>query len=214
MDITVKGEQTQNSQEDIQQPLLQNQLETPEKPSKTNTQKAIRKTFKGTAHLSSLLPTGSVLVFEIFSPIFTNKGKCETPQNQFLTTALLIFCCLSCFFMCFTDSVRDEKGKVRYGIATSKGIWIVDGSVTLAEEAAAGYRLRFLDWLHAVMSILVFMAVALFDQNVVKCFYPSPSEETQKLLLMVPAGIGIVCSLFFVLFPSKRHGVTRPLSRR
>ncbi|XP_021721014.1 cytochrome P450 98A2-like [Chenopodium quinoa] len=45
--------------------------------------------------------------------------------------------------MCFTDSVRDERGKVRYGIATLKGIWIVDGSVTLSPEQAAKFRIRF-----------------------------------------------------------------------
>ncbi|XP_021733418.1 uncharacterized protein LOC110700217 [Chenopodium quinoa] len=115
--------------------------------------------------------------------------------------------------MSFTDSVRDERGKVRYGIATFKGLWIIDGSVTLSPEQAAKYRIGIVDFLHAVMGILVFMAVALLDQNVVKCLFPLPSEETKERLAMFPIGVGIVCGLLFVCFPSKRHTIVSPLSK-
>ncbi|XP_021722725.1 uncharacterized protein LOC110690201 [Chenopodium quinoa] len=116
--------------------------------------------------------------------------------------------------MCFTDSVRDERGKVRYGIATFKGIWIVDGFVTLSPEQAAKYRIRVLDFVHAIMGILVFMGVALLDQNVVKCLFPLPSQETKEKLVMFPIGVGIVCVLLFVCFPSKRRTIVSPLSKR
>jgi hypothetical protein len=80
-------------------------------------------------------------------------------------------------------------------------------------EEAAKYRLRLVDFFHAFMSVLVFAVVALFDQNVVKCFYPTPSSEAKDLLMALPIGIGVASSLLFVAFPSKRHGIGFPLSR-
>lgn len=215
MDIKVDPEPTQAvTLQEQRQPLLENApVLEPEKPQKTPSQKAMRKTFKGTAHLAKLLPTGSVLVFQFLSPILTHKGQCLAPLNQPFTIALLGLCGASCFLLCFTDSVRDSRGKVRYGLATSKGLWVIDGSVTLSPVESAKYRVRFLDFFHAFLSILVFGAVALFDQNVVRCFYPKPSDDTKEMLVEVPIAIGVICSLLFVLFPSKRHGIGFPLSR-
>ncbi|XP_065876728.1 protein DMP7 [Euphorbia lathyris] len=195
-------------------PLLENAILSPiEKPTKTPAQKAIRKTFKGTAHLAKLLPTGSVLTFQIFSPILTHDGQCNTITSTTLTLTLLSVCAFSCFALCFTDSFRDERGKVRYGFATFSGLWVIDGSVKLSAEEAVNYRLRFIDFLHAFMSILVFGTVALFDKNVVKCFCPTPSDEVKDLLIVVPFGVGLICSVLFLVCPSKRHGIGTPLSR-
>ncbi|KAA8524322.1 hypothetical protein F0562_010745 [Nyssa sinensis] len=175
--------------EEQRQPLLEDQP-IAEKPKKTPSQKAIRKTFKGTAHLANLLPTGSVLAFQILSPIFTHEGQCRSIVSQSMTLGLLAICGTSCFLLCFTDSFRDERGKVRYGLATFRGMWVIDGSVTIPPDEAAKYRLRFIDFFHGIMSVLVFVVVAMFDQNVVKCFYPTPSEEAQELLRALPIGIG------------------------
>lgn len=202
--------ENQGSQEAAHQPLLAN---TPTKPQKTKAQKVVRKTFKGTAHLANLLPTGTVLVFQILSPVLTNRGQCPTSVNQQTTLVLVGLCTLFSFLLCFTDSVRDQRGKVRYGLATFNGLWVVDGSVSLAVEEAAKYRIKFLDFFHALASAMVFTAVALFDQNIVKCFCPTPSEGTKRLLVALPVGISVVCSLVFVWFPTKRHGIGFPLSR-
>ncbi|XP_062105930.1 protein DMP7 [Humulus lupulus] len=204
-----------------QQPLLITGNGAPEEPPKqpkTPTQKAVRKTFKGTAHLANLLPTGSVLAFQILSPAITHRGQCRSPVSQTITLGLLACCAVSCFLLSFTDSFRDHRGKVRYGLATFRGLWIMDGSsspdaVVITAEEASKFRLRAMDFVHALASLLVFSAVAAFDQNVVKCFYPAPSEEAKELLVAVPVAVGVVCSLFFVAFPSRRHGIGFPLSR-
>ncbi|XP_021864073.1 protein DMP7 [Spinacia oleracea] len=210
MDIKIESEDIEEQQT---QPLIENEQQQPRKQPKTRTQKAIRKTFKGTSHLSSLLPSGSVLIFEMFSPILTNQGQCVTFQAQLITLCLITFVSLSCILMCFTDSIRDERGKVRYGIATFRGIWIVDGSVKLSPEEAAKYRIGVIDFLHALMGVLVFMAVAFLDQNVVKCLFPLPSQETKERLVMFPIGVGVVCGFLFICFPSKRNSVVSPLSK-
>lgn len=197
---------------DTQQPLLEN-APSPQKPPKTPAQKTIRKAFKGTAHLSNLLPTGTVLIFQLLSPAFTHHGQCHTVTSKTMTILLLTFCSLSCFLLSFTDSFRDERGKVRYGVVSLNGLWVMDASVRLPNDEAEKYRLRFIDFFHAFMTILVFGAIALFDKSVVSCFVPKPSEEAQELLVALPIGIGLVCSVLFVAFPSQRHGIGFPLSR-
>lgn len=198
-----------NLRQQQQLPLLENAP----KAQKTPAQKAIRKTFKGTAHLARLLPTGSVLTFQILSPILTHQGRCPTHASRVITLGLLALCGVSCFILRLTDSFRDERGKVRYGLATFRGLWVIDTSLKLTPEEKAQYQLKFIDLFHAFASILVFATIALFDKNVVNCFFPTPSEETKELLMRVPIGIGIACSILFVLFPSKRHGIGCPLSK-
>lgn len=224
----------------------------PGKQPKTPAQKAMRKTFKGTAHLANLLPTGTVLAFQVLSPVVTDQGRCPNATSRGMSLCLIVLSAISCFVCCFTDSVRDSRGKVRphdlrysvlwkyfvvklfffffffqhrgplllsqvrYGVATFKGIYIMDSSVpaVLPPEEAARYRLRLIDFFHAFMTSLVFGAVALFDQKVVRCFYPAPSAKTREMLVAMPACIGIICSLFFIAFPSKRHGIGFPLSKQ
>ena len=190
-------------------PLLHNK-EVPE-AERNLIQKAISQTFQSTAHLANLLPTGSVLAFQILSPIFTNLGNCDS-ASRLMTAGLVALCGASCFLLSFTDSFRDSKGNICYGFATFRGLWVIDGSTTLPPALAAKYRLRFIDFMHAFMSILVFAAIALFDQNVVNCFFPAPSDEMREVITALPVGIGVICSMLFVTFPTKRHGIGFPLS--
>lgn len=204
VEIKVENESSRDLAEE-RAPLLVPEIE------KTLVQKAISQTFESTAHLANLLPTGSVLAFQLLSPIFTNQGECDAVSRS-LTAILIALCGLSCFLLSFTDSFKDQKGNLSYGFATLHGLWVIDGSATIPPELRATYRLKFIDVMHAFMSILVFAAVALFDQNVVNCFYPMPSDEAKELLTAVPVGIGVICSMLFVAFPTKRHGIGFPLT--
>ncbi|XP_050371307.1 protein DMP6-like [Argentina anserina] len=178
---------------------------------RTLVQRAMNQTFQSTAHLANLLPTGTVLAFQLLAPIFTNQGSCDS-VSRVMTAVLVGLCGASCFLLSFTDSYRDNKGNVCYGFATCKGLWIIDGSTSLAPEVAANFKLKFIDFLHAFMSILVFAAIALFDQNVVNCFDPAPSDKAEEVLTSLPVAIGVFCSMLFVVFPTKRHGIGFPLS--
>ncbi|KVI04288.1 protein DMP6-like [Cynara cardunculus var. scolymus] len=199
------GTTTTTLNDEPKQPLLE------EKPTKTV---ALRKAFKLTAHLANLLPTGSVLVFQILSPIFTHEGKCRTQVSRTLTSTLLSLCAISCFFLCFTDSFRDSAGKVRYGMATFSGLWVIDGLAKVPPEKVCEYKVKVIDVFHGVLSVTVFVVIAIFDKNVVNCFYPEPSEEMAELLWMLPIGVGVLCSLLFAAFPTTRHGIGFPLSKK
>ncbi|XP_039068406.1 protein DMP4-like [Hibiscus syriacus] len=211
MEIKFQGDESTHEHGEHKTPLLRNLAETPETERKTLIQQAISQTFQSTAHLANLLPTGTVLAFQLLSPIFTNQGDCDYVGRS-MTAALVFLCGLSCFVSNFTDSFRDKDGNVCYGLATIKGLWVIDGSATLPPESTAKYKLRFIDFVHAFMSIMVFAAVALFDQNVVSCFYPVQSSEAREILTALPVGIGVLGSMLFVVFPTTRHGIGFPLS--
>lgn len=225
MEIKVEAEERDHRKEE-KVPLLKGVVADPEpnrnqlpllkgvaepEPDRNLIQKAIGQTFKSTAHLANLLPTGTVLAFQLLSPIFTNEGQCDS-VCRFMTAGLVILCALSCFLCSFTDSFRDKNGNICYGFATFRGLWVIDGSATLPPELAANYQIRFIDFVHAFLSLMVFAAIALFDQNVVSCFYPSPSHEAEEVLRALPVGIGVMSSMLFLVFPTQRHGIGFPLS--
>lgn len=57
------------------------------------------------------------------------------------------------------------------------------------------------------ISVFVFAVVALRDRNVVSCFYPKPSHQTHEVLDILPVGIGLIYSLLFVVFPTRRNRI-------
>ncbi|WZZ30195.1 hypothetical protein YC2023_013596 [Brassica napus] len=171
-------------------------------------QRAMSSTLTSAANLSNLLPTGTLLAFQLLSPVFTSNGVCDH-ATRLLTAALLFLLATSCFVSSFTDSVKAEDGTIYYGFVTRKGMWVVDypDPSGLGLPDLSKYRMRFVDWIHATLSVLVFGAVALRDKYVTYCFYPSPEEETKHVLDIVPVGIGVICSLLFTVFPARRQGI-------
>ncbi|KAK7246909.1 hypothetical protein RIF29_41780 [Crotalaria pallida] len=188
----------------------------PSSPSPSLSRRALSQTLTSTANLANLLPTGTLLAFQLLTPVFTNNGACDSVTRP-LTTILILLLAFSCFLACFTDTVKGSDGKVYSGLATFNGIWLWDyyyPDATLSSELPdlRKYKVRFIDWVHGVLSVMVFGAVAMKDKNLVRCYYPSAEHETQEVLDIVPVGIGLICSLLFVVFPTTRHGIGYPLT--
>ncbi|CAN7016498.1 unnamed protein product [Brassica oleracea var. botrytis] len=89
---------------------------------------------------------------------------------------------------------------------------------TLPVGAAAGggreipvsddrYTLRVNDFVHAMMSVLVFMAIAFSDRRVTGCLFPGKEKEMDQVMESFPLMVGIVCSALFLVFPTTRYGV-------
>ncbi|KAL6899882.1 hypothetical protein ACP4OV_006540 [Aristida adscensionis] len=171
----------------------------------------VGRALSSTADLAKHLPTGAVLAFEVLSPSFTADGSC-TAANRALTACLIGACALCCFLLCFTDSYRDAAtGAVRYGFVTPSGRLLpVDGSATPPPRDER-YRLSARDVVHGVLSMVVFLAVAMADRNVVSCFYPVESASARQLLAAVPVAVGAAGSFLFAMFPSTRHGIGFPV---
>ncbi|KAG6468853.1 protein DMP2-like [Zingiber officinale] len=166
--------------------------------------------FKGVGDLIKLLPTGTVFLFQFLSPLLTNAGHCF-PVNRWLSGALLLVCAFACSFACFTDSFVDPSdGKLYYGVVTARGIWLFSDPGAAARNDLSGYKLRPGDFAHAALSLLVFAAVALLDNNTASCFYPALLVEEKTLVTVLPPVIGAVAGVVFMLFPNNRHGIGYP----
>ncbi|PKU73892.1 protein DMP2 [Dendrobium catenatum] len=164
--------------------------------------------FKSLGDLIKLLPSGTVFLFQFLNPLVTNNGHCST-VNKYLSGALLAICGFFCCFSTFTDSYVGSDGRVYYGIATRTGLW------TFSDPDAAGrdlskYKLRAGDFVHAVLSVVVFAVVALLDADTVRCFYPAAEAEEAVLVKVLPTVVGGMVSTVFVAFPNQRHGIGYP----
>ncbi|KAE8726026.1 putative Late embryoproteinsis abundant protein group 8 protein [Hibiscus syriacus] len=181
----------------------------------TLSRRVLSQTLTSTANLANLLPTGTLLAFQLLVPVFTNNGSCD-PATRAMTLLLILLLALSCFLACFTDSVEASDGRVYYGFATFKGLFLFDypDPKDSSLPDLSKYRLKFIDGVHAFLSVFVFGAVALRDKNVLNCFYPAPEHETEEVLGIAPAGVGLICSLLFVVFPTTRHGIGYPVTTR
>ncbi|KAF8676077.1 hypothetical protein HU200_047582 [Digitaria exilis] len=179
---------------------------------------AMDKTLASVANLAKLLPTGTALAFQSLSPSFTNRGAC-LPSNRYLTAALLYLCVLSCVFFSFTDSFVGGDGKLYYGVATAKGFLVFNYSGDTGDDAADAerrgrafgnlrrLRIRWVDYVHAVFSAVVFLTVAFSDTAVQSCFFPDSGRNVNQLLTNLPLGAGFFSTMVFLVFPTTRKGV-------
>ena len=118
-----------------------------------------------TASLANLLPTGTVLAFQLLAPTFTNHGTCDA-TTALLTRTLLAVLALSCLLASFTDSLKGPDGRVYYGVATLRGIWLLDYPPGApAPTDTSRYRLAFIDAVHAALWMAVFGMVAARDKK-------------------------------------------------
>ncbi|KAG0479769.1 hypothetical protein HPP92_010627 [Vanilla planifolia] len=171
------------------------------------------KTLAGAANLAQLLPSGTFLAFQALAPSFTNKGHCYT-SNQCLTAALLLSCVVSTAFFTFTDSLVGRDGRLYYGMATADGICLFnfDGgeeerSKVFGEDVLRRRRRRWVDWLHAFLGVLVFLALAFSDADTQSCLFSGAAADAKELLVNLPLGAGVFASIVFMIFPTSRKGI-------
>ncbi|CAO2829575.1 unnamed protein product [Amaranthus hypochondriacus] len=139
-------------------------------------------------------------------PSIYGIGKC-TSLSTILTYILLIICALSCFFFHFTDSFRTRDGEVYFGFVTRNGLAVFKSDLDLEVPKDDKYNVQFSDFVHGVMSVMVFMAIALSDHRVTKCVIPGHAKEMVEAMQSFPLMIGVVCTCLFLLFPKSRFGI-------
>ncbi|KAF7112038.1 hypothetical protein CFC21_111976 [Triticum aestivum] len=169
-----------------------------------------QKVLSVSANLVQLLPTGSVMAYQILAPSFSNQGKCY-PSNWWITLGLVIVLAASCVFFAFTDSII-HKGKVYYGIATIDGMNIFNISRDDQKKEFEGLEselkkrhIKKQDFSHAFLTVVVFLTMAFSDVGLQNCFFPKAGTDAQQLLKNLPLGMAVFSSLVFTIFPSKRN---------
>ncbi|KAK1437730.1 hypothetical protein QVD17_03526 [Tagetes erecta] len=166
-----------------------------------------QKTLSKTSMLVNFLPTGTLLTFEMVLPSVYRKGEC-TGVTTFMIMVLLGICTMSCFFFHFTDSFRGADEKIYYGFATPWGLKVFKSlppGVEVPKDER--YKLGFTDFIHAMMSSMVFLAIAFSDHRVTNCLFPRHTNEMDEVMQSFPLMVGIVCSGLFLVFPNTRYGI-------
>ncbi|KAL5228931.1 hypothetical protein ABZP36_017196 [Zizania latifolia] len=171
----------------------------------------VDKTLSSASDLVKLLPTGTVLAFQALEPSFSNHGVCHA-ANQYLVVALIATCAASCVLLSFTDSLIGRDGKLYYGVATFRGFYPFNFAGTRADHGAifkdlSRFRIRALDFVHAIFSAVVFLAVALADANIQSCLFPDAGPDMRELLVNLPLGAGFLSSMVFMIFPTTRKSI-------
>ncbi|WVZ54287.1 hypothetical protein U9M48_005109 [Paspalum notatum var. saurae] len=170
------------------------------------------------ANLSKLLPTGTTLAFQTMAPSFTKGGDCSVVHgvNYAFTWGLIVLLTLLCAALCFTDSVTDEAGHTCYGVATVCGFRFFDrrceqelrlSPPEKLEALKKKRKLRRRDFLHALTSAAVFLAIAFCDAGVQRCLVPSESNQWEQFLAILPLAVSFLASFVFLIYPSDRKGV-------
>ncbi|OMO79301.1 hypothetical protein CCACVL1_13777 [Corchorus capsularis] len=168
--------------------------------------KGVQKTISKTSMLVNFLPTGTLLTFEMVLPSIYHHGDCS-PVNTMMIYVLLGLCALSCFFFHFTDSFRGPDDKVYYGFVTPKGLAVFKPGIEVETPKDDRYKVGFNDFVHAIMSVLVFVAIAFSDHRVTSCLFPGHVKEMDQVMESFPLMVGIVSSGLFLVFPTTRYGV-------
>ncbi|CDP00855.1 unnamed protein product [Coffea canephora] len=167
----------------------------------------VQKTLSKTSMLVNFLPTGTLLTFEMVLPsIHAAKGECSH-VTTLMTHSLLGLCTLSCFFFHFTDSFRGPDGKVYYGFVTPKGLAVFKHGLGVEVPKDERYKVGLTDFVHAFMSVLVFVAIAFSDHRVTDCLFPNHTKEMDEAMQSFPLMVGVICSGLFLVFPNTRYGI-------
>ncbi|XP_009402533.3 protein DMP3-like [Musa acuminata AAA Group] len=181
-------------------------------PPPTPTTLVMDKTLSTAANLAQLLPTGTVLTFQALAPSFTRGGACYA-SNRCLISVLIALNAVSCVFFSITDSLVGADNRLYYGVATLRSLYVFNynGADEEVRRRVLGdleeYRLRPLDYVHAVFTVLVFLTIAFGDAMVQHCLFPDAGPNARELLVNLPLGAGVVSTLVFIVFPTSRKGI-------
>lgn len=171
----------------------------------------VDKTLSSASDIVKLLPTGTVLVFHALAPSFSNHGSCG-PANRYLTISLIGVCAVSCVLHSFTDSLVSKDGKLYYGVAMPRGFYPFNFEGTV-EEIRAKFgdlprmKIRVLDFVHAFVSAVLFIVVALGNAGIQNCLFPGVGSDVRQVLASLPVGLGFVSSMMFMIFPTMRKSI-------
>ncbi|XP_043706894.1 protein DMP9-like [Telopea speciosissima] len=168
--------------------------------------KGVQKTLSKTSMLVNFLPTGTLLTFEMLLPSVSGDGICS-PVKTTMINVMMGLCAFSCFFFHFTDSFRGSDGKVYYGFVTPKGLSVFKSDLGVEVPKDERYKVGLTDFVHAVMSVMVFVAIAFSDHRVTDCLFPGHVKEMDEVMESFPLMVGIICSGLFLVFPNSRFGI-------
>ncbi|KAL6142688.1 hypothetical protein ACLB2K_060965 [Fragaria x ananassa] len=117
-------------------------------------------------------------------PSHDDQTKSATPASHHA-------CSLICFLSSFTDSLQNGKNsKVYYGIATCNGLHVFNYEDPEIEKKALGDKLKDMklitaDYLHAFLSVFVFLIFACSSLEVQTCYFPAEIRDQMEYSMVI-----------------------------
>ncbi|KAJ3693504.1 hypothetical protein LUZ60_008984 [Juncus effusus] len=96
---------------------------------------------------------------------------------------------------------------VYYGFMTPSGLALFKSGLGIEMPKDDRYKMTIADLVYALMSVLVFAAIAFADHHVTNCLFPAYKQEMDQVMETFPLMIGTVCSTSFFIFPNTRYDV-------
>ena len=173
----------------------------------SSTQRTIQdKTLSGLENLNRVLPTGTVFLYQLLSPVLTNYGQCSETIYKYLTATLVGMVGLSCFITSFTDSYEDN-GKTHYGFATTKGkLWPSPKDENMKVKVKVD-PLGHEDFVHGFLAVFMLGVIVCLDRNTMDCLYSLSESQHRVLLEVLPPVVGAISSVVLLIFPNNRRGI-------
>ncbi|GFP85665.1 hypothetical protein PHJA_000710200 [Phtheirospermum japonicum] len=139
-------------------------------------ERSIQKTLSKTSLLTNYILIETLLTFEMVLPNIYTTGECS-PITTNMIYLFLGLSTLSCFFFHFTDSFWMPDGKFFYGFMMPKGLEVFKMGLNVEVSEDEKYTVGLSDFVHVLMYVLVFMAMALSDHCVTGCVFPCHTME-------------------------------------
>ncbi|XP_073152402.1 protein DMP4-like [Henckelia pumila] len=129
------------------------------------------------------------------------------------------------------DSFIDSnQGKLYYGIATFEGFYVFNGDDKDREDEGddqpvfeddqkkddtlildlSKFKIGLIDFVHAFVSLFVFLVFAFSDSDVHNCFLAGlgiGGANVDELAMNLPLAAGAFSSFMFLIFPTTRRGI-------
>ncbi|MED6135601.1 hypothetical protein PIB30_048057 [Stylosanthes scabra] len=100
-----------------------------------------------------------------------------------------------------------QYGTIYYGFVTPRGLSVFKPGIPVQVPKEEKYKVSFTDFVHAFMSVLVFVAIAFSDHRVTNCLFPGHEKDMDQVMESFPLMVGVVCSGLFLVFPNSRRGI-------
>uniref|UniRef100_A0A6V7QVN9 Uncharacterized protein n=1 Tax=Ananas comosus var. bracteatus TaxID=296719 RepID=A0A6V7QVN9_ANACO len=185
---------------------------TREAPPTLPQQALLSQALTNTATLAKLLPSAPSSPSNS-SPRYSRK-RCVRHRHPSMTQALLALLAFSCILACFTDrSFRSPDGRLFYGLPLHMvcGSSILPPSLQRPDPRHVQVQAPRDRLVSAALSAAVFVCVALRDKTWWAASTRSRRGRRRRCWTYSP-GVGVICSLLFMVFPTRRHGVGHPVS--
>lgn len=91
-----------------------------------------------------------------------------------------------------------------------KGFYIFNSDEIDEEDkkkAEEEHQLKIIDFLHAFVSLLVFLTFALSNSDVERCLFRNTGPNGKALIMNLPLAAGVLSSFLFMIFPTERRGI-------